>query len=104
LLIVLQNSVQNGPNWCESSSHEVASEFFATNTFRLTPLGPKLMFRCIWYYLVALQNLVQNEPMWCKSSCNEVVSEFFETNTPDPPHSTLISCFGAFHTIWVHLG
>ena len=24
-------------------------------------------------------------------------------NTPDPPHWTLNSCFGAFHTIWVHL-
>jgi hypothetical protein len=29
--VVLQNSVQNGPNWCKSSCHEVASEFFATN-------------------------------------------------------------------------
>src|SRR6185312_11217114 len=26
------------------------------------------------------------------------------TNAPDPPHWTQISCFGAFHTIWVHLG
>ena len=26
------------------------------------------------------------------------------TSTPDPPHWTLNSCFGAFHTIWVHLG
>ena len=26
------------------------------------------------------------------------------TNAPDPPHWTLNSCFGAFHTIWVHLG
>ena len=24
----LQHSVQNGPNWCKSSCHEVASEFF----------------------------------------------------------------------------
>ena len=24
-------------------------------------------------------------------------------NTPDPPHWTLNSCFGAFRTIWVHL-
>ena len=30
--------------------------------------------------------------------------EFLTTNAPDPPHWTLISCFGAFHTIWVHLG
>src|SRR6185312_911381 len=25
-------------------------------------------------------------------------------NTPDPPHWTLNCHFGAFHTIWVHLG
>ena len=24
-------------------------------------------------------------------------------NAPDPPHWTLNSCFGTFHTIWVHL-
>jgi len=29
---------------------------------------------------------------------------FFATNAPDPPHWTLNSCFGAFRTIWVHLG
>ena len=28
----------------------------------------------------------------------------FATNAPDPPHLTLNSCFGAFRTIWVHLG
>ena len=39
-----------------------------------------------------------------KCSCHEVASEFFSTNAPDPPHCTLNSCFGAFHTIWVHLG
>ena len=39
----------------------------------------------------------------CKSSCDEVASEFFTTNAPDPPHWTLNSCFGAFHTIWVYL-
>src|SRR6185436_1912247 len=25
-------------------------------------------------------------------------------NAPDPPHWTLNTCFGAFRTIWVHLG
>ena len=28
----------------------------------------------------------------------------FATNTPNPPHWTLTSCFGAFHSVWVHLG
>jgi len=30
-LVALRNSMQNGPNQCKSSCHEVASEFFATN-------------------------------------------------------------------------
>ena len=25
-------------------------------------------------------------------------------NTPDPPHWTVSSCFGVFHSVWVHLG
>ena len=29
-LVALRNSVQNGLNYCKSSCHEVASEFFAT--------------------------------------------------------------------------
>ena len=31
-LFPLRNSVQNGPNQCKSSCHEVASEFFAPNS------------------------------------------------------------------------
>ena len=30
-LVALRNSVQNGPNECKSSYHEVALDFFATN-------------------------------------------------------------------------
>ena len=29
---------------------------------------------------------------------------FFTTNAPDPPYWTLNSCFGVFHSVWVHLG
>ena len=28
----------------------------------------------------------------------------FSTNTPNPPHWTLNSCFGALHSVWMHLG
>ena len=28
----------------------------------------------------------------------------FHTNAPDPPHWTLTSCFGVFHSVCVHLG
>ena len=33
-----------------------------------------------------------------------MASEFFPSNKPDPHQSTLNSCFGAFHYVWVHLG
>ena len=62
-----------------------------------------VLFGCIWDLLIALQNSVQNGLNWCKSLCHEVVSEFFATNTPDWPRWDLNSCFGVFHTIWVHL-
>ena len=29
---------------------------------------------------------------------------FFAMNAHDPSHWTLNSCFGAFHSVWVHLG
>ena len=58
--------------------------------------------------------LVRLGPFGCLTKlgakCFELVQkfvarrQFFATNAPDPPHWTLISCFGAFHTVWVHLG
>ena len=75
-LVALQNSMQNGPNWCKSSCHEVMSEFFASNA----PDPPYWTvtscfgaFRTIRVHLgqfVALQHSVQNGPNWCKSSCH----------------------------------
>ena len=78
----------------------------------LTKLGAKwaelvqkfVPFACICDHSVALQNSGQNVLNKCKSSWHEDVSEFFATNTPDPPHWTLNTCFGAFLTICVHLG
>ena len=61
-------------------------------------------FGCICDHSVALQNSGQNISNWCKSSCHEDALEFFATNAPDPPHSTLNTCFGVFCTICVHLG
>ena len=49
-LVELRNSVQNGPNKCKSSCHEVASECFATNAPDPPPLNPKLTFWCVSYY------------------------------------------------------
>ena len=47
---------------------------------------------------------MENVQNWCESSCHEVPLERFATNARDLPHWTLNSCFGAFRTIWVHLG
>ena len=58
-------------------------------------------FGTIWFPYKTRCKTGQN---WCKSSCQEVASEFFATKAPDPPHWTPNSYFGAFHTIWVHLG
>ena len=87
--VALQHTVQNRPNLCKSSCHEVASEFFATNA----PNPPHWtlnscfgVFCTIWVHLVPigyLTNSVQNGLKWCKTSCHEVVSEFFATNAPD---------------------
>ena len=32
------------------------------------------------------------------------MSGFFSTNAPNAVHWTLSSCFGALHSVWVHLG
>ena len=56
-LVALRNSVQNGPNKCKSSCHEVASEFFATNAPDPPPLDPKLTFWCISNYLGAFRTV-----------------------------------------------
>ena len=66
--VALQNSVRNGPNWCKSSCHEVASEFFTTNTpdpphvTLNCHFGAFVLFGCIPDCLVALRNSVQNRP------------------------------------------
>ena len=83
---------------------------FRKECTRSNPLDPNLMFWCISYYLGSFgtvfcpTRLSAKRFNWGKSSCHEVALEFFATNAPDPPHWTLNSWFGAFHTIWVHLG
>ena len=76
-----------------------------------TPLDPKLIFWRILYYsgvfgtIVCLMKLgAKWAELVQKVRFHEVASKFFATNTPDPPHCIQKSCFGAFCTIWVHLG
>ena len=83
---------------------------FRNKHARSSPLDPKLMFWCVSYQLGAFGTVrLRYETRWktgrtsakvcaTKSHCN-----FSQQKHPDPPHWTLNSCFGAFHTIWVHL-
>jgi len=67
-LVELRNSVQNGPNWCKSSCHEVAPQFFTMNApdpphWTLNScFGAFIQFWCILDRLVDLRNSVQNGP------------------------------------------
>ena len=108
-MVALQNLVQNGPNWCKSSCHEVAWEFFRDERTLFTPLDCKHMFWCVLYYLGAFGTVRMpyetrgKTGRTCKSSCHEVASEFFATNPLNPLHCSLNSCFGTFRTVWVFL-
>ena len=53
VLVALRNSVQNGPNECKSSCHEVASEYFATNATDPLHWTLNSQFCCISYHLSA---------------------------------------------------
>ena len=66
-LVDLRNSVQNGPNWCKSSCHEVASKFFCNQRTRSTPLDPKLMFCCILYNFSAFGTVWLSYETRCKT-------------------------------------
>ena len=74
-----------------------------------TPLDPKLTFWCVSYYLGAFGTVWLPYETRCKRgrasacSCHELASEFFATNTPNPPHWTLNSFFGASRSVWVYL-
>ena len=81
---------------------------FHNKRSRSIPLDPNIMFWCVSFCLGAFGTvslLHENAPNWCnycKSSCR-VLLEFFTKNAPDTYHWTLISCFGAFLSVWVHL-
>ena len=84
---------------------------FRNERTRSTPMDPKLMFCCVsdhlgafWTNWLPYETRCKRVQTSAKSLCHEVALEFFTTNAHNPPHWTLNSCFGAFHTFWVHLG
>ena len=97
-------------NWCNCSCHKVVLEFFATNAPDPPHWTLNFCFRAICTILVhlglfgCLIKLGAERAEVVQRSCHEVASEFFAIKAPDPTHWTLNSRFGAFRTIWVHLG
>ena len=81
---------------------------------RSIPLDPNLMFWCVSFRLGAFGTVSLLHETWCKprhtgafnvkvcatKSCHN----FFTMNAHDPHHWTRNSCFGAFLSVWVHLG
>ena len=108
-LVALRNSVQNRPNKCKSSCHELASEFFATNS--LDPPHWTLnqcfgAFHTVWVYL---------GPLGCLTKLGVKRAELVQKFVPrscvrifhnEPTRSTPLDpklMFREFHTLWVHL-
>ena len=80
---------------------------FRNKHTRLPPLGPKLIFWCVSYYLVTFSTVWLPYKTWCKTA--EVVQKFvpwsrvriFRNECTHPPHWTQNSCFIVFYTIFV---
>ena len=79
---------------------------FCNESTRSTPWDRKLMFWCISYHLdpfgtIRLPYETQGKTGRTIAKVRATKSSriIFATNAPDPPHWTLNSCFGAFHTI-----
>ena len=84
---------------------------FRNESTRSTPWDPKLMFLCFSYHLDPFGTVrlpYETQGKMGRTSAKDRATKssriFFATNPPNPPHWTLNSCFGAFRTIWVHLG
>ena len=63
---------------------------------RSTPLDPKLVFWCVWYYLGAFGTVWLPYEIRCKTGrtsakvrTTKLHWNFSQTNAPDPPHWTL---------------
>ena len=89
------------------------SRFVATNApnpLRWTLNSCFGVLHSVWVHLRSFRNnmkldvkqgeLVQLMQQFLKRSHVEI----FSTNAPNPPHWTLNSCFGALHSVWMHMG
>ena len=113
-LVALRNLVQNGPKFCKSSCHEVASEFFATS-------APETPHRTLNWRFGAFRTIwVHSGPFGCLTKLSakraELVQKFVPRSrvgifrnertrsTPLDPKLTFccVSYYlGAFGTLWL---
>ena len=97
----------------QSSCHEVVSEFFAKNALD-PPHGTLnlcfVLFRSVWVHFGLFRcftilsskraELLKLMQKFKPQNCVRI----FATNPPYPRHLILNSCFGAFHSVCLHLG
>ena len=113
-LVAFRNSCKTGRT-CAKVRATKSLRIFSHRTHPIHPIGPKLTFWCVSYYLGAFGTVWLPYETRCKtgrtsakSSCHEVASEFFATNASDPPPLDPKLTFwcvsyhsGAFGTIWL---
>ena len=91
----------------------MASQFFATKApdrYHWTPNSCSGAFHNVWVHLGPFRYSMKLEAN--RIELVQLIHKFvprshvviFATNSPDPPHWTQNSCFGVFHSVWVHLG
>ena len=67
-------------------------------------------FHCVWVHLLWFRNCMKVGAKWCELV--QLLQKFvpwihvriFHNEPPNPPHWILNSCFGALHSVRVHLG
>ena len=111
--VALPQSVQNGPNWCKSSCHEVASEFFIANT----PDPPHwtlnwcffcfVLFGCIWTVSLPYKTQCKTGRPGAKVRATESGLKFSRQHTRLSPlgHKLIFWCvstyLGTFSIVWL---
>jgi len=105
--VALQHSVQNGANWCKSSCHEVASDFFTTNA----PDPPHWtlnscfsVFCTIWMHLGPFGCRTKLGAKWAEVVQNFVTWSHVGIFRNERSRSTLLDPYLMFRCVSYYLG
>src|SRR6185312_3137855 len=105
-LVALQNLVQNGPNWCKSSCHEVESEFFVTNAPdppHWTLKSRLCVFCTVWMPYKTRFKMSRSGEKVCAMKTLRNFSQRSIRSTPLDPNlmfRCVLYYLGAFGTVW----